>query len=150
MIVHIFGPWTGRNHDTTVYKHSKLEETIRQDPRFGDVLIYGDPAYGKNDVIHSPTGGALRTMSRQDRQVNKSMSESRVSVEWSYGQNISYWAYLDFKKEMQIGKMPVGMMFRVATLLTNCITAFKRGNTNSDYFNRDPPQVGDYLRNRER
>ena len=85
MNVHIFGPWTGRNHDTTVYKHSKLEETIRQDPRFGDVLIYGD-------VIHSPIGGALRTMSRQDRQGNKSMSESRFSVEWSYG---------------QIGKMPV-------------------------------------------
>ena len=145
--MHIYGPFTGQNHDITMYRQSKLEETIREDGRFDRKLIYGDPAYGKNDIIHSPVGGALRNMSPHDRECNRSMSSVRVSVEWSFGQIINYWAYLDYKKEMQIGKFPVGDMFRVATLLTNCITIYNGGNTNSDFFELAPPTIEDYLRN---
>ncbi len=40
IIVHIFGPFTGRNYDITMYRHSNIEETIRHDRRF-EGFVFG-------------------------------------------------------------------------------------------------------------
>ncbi|OWY94691.1 hypothetical protein PHMEG_00035506 [Phytophthora megakarya] len=54
LIAHSFGPVEGRRHDLTVLRASKLEDEIRTDGRFVGFVIYGDAAYGRNDVFASP------------------------------------------------------------------------------------------------
>ncbi|ETL49075.1 hypothetical protein L916_01383 [Phytophthora nicotianae] len=73
------------------------------------------------------------------------MSRVRVSVEWSYGQVTNYWTALDFKRQARIGVQPVGSMYRVAVLLTNCITCTRGGNSISDYFGLSPPSLRSFL-----
>ncbi len=143
IISHLFGPFPGRNHDSAMLAASGLKDSVREDERFRGFLIFGDPAYGKDDVVWSPFQGQLLT--EQQKMVNKSMSKVRVSVEWSYGQVIQYWSYLDFKHQMCARKMSVGLMYSVAVLLTNCITCVRGGNNNSDFFQVKPPTIEEYL-----
>ncbi|ETV89967.1 hypothetical protein H310_15194 [Aphanomyces invadans] len=50
------------------------------------------------------------------------MSRVRISVEWSFGQVLQYWTIVVFKKKMRIGNSPISKMYKVAVLLTNCVT----------------------------
>ncbi|ETP15685.1 hypothetical protein F441_09609 [Phytophthora nicotianae CJ01A1] len=148
LIAHLYGPFPGRNHDIKLFKDSKISERIRNDSRFQQYKIYGDQAYGNDDVLTSPYAGAVGNRSREQRQVNVSMSRVRVSMEWSYGQVTNYWTALDFKRQARVGIQPVGLMYRVGVFLTNCITCTQGGNTISDYFGLAPPSLSVYLNTR--
>ncbi|ETP27956.1 hypothetical protein F442_22758 [Phytophthora nicotianae P10297] len=148
LIAHLYGPFPGRNHDIKLFKDSKISERIRNDSRFQQYKIYGDQAYGNDDVLTSPYAGAVGNLSREQRQVNVSMSRVRVSVEWSHGQVTNYWTALAFKRQARVGIQPVGLMFRVGVFLTNCITCTQGGNTISDYFGLAPPSLSVYLNTR--
>ncbi|KAF0701891.1 hypothetical protein AaE_016260 [Aphanomyces astaci] len=143
IIAHAFGPIEGRRHDLTILRQSNLESVIGMDGRFGGFVVYGDPAYGYSDQLASPFGGARLTAAQ--REVNKSMSRVRISVEWSFGQVVQYWPIVDYKKKMRIGKSPISKMYKVAVLLTNCITCDRGRNTNSVYFGLPPPSLEEYL-----
>lgn len=143
IIAHAFGPIEGRRHDLTILRQSNLEAVIASDERFNGYVVYGDPAYGYSNQLASPFGGAR--LSDAQRHVNKSMSRVRISVEWSYGQIVQYWPIVDFKKKMRIGNTPVAKMYKVAVLLTNCITCARGRNTNSVYFGLSPPKLEEYL-----
>jgi hypothetical protein len=60
-------------------------------------------------------------------------------------QIVQYWPIVDFKKKMRIGNTPVAKMYKVAVLLTNCITCARGRNTNSVYFGLSPPKLEEYL-----
>ncbi|ETV67595.1 hypothetical protein H257_16194 [Aphanomyces astaci] len=47
--------------------------------------------------------------------------------------------------KMRIGKSPISKMYKVAVLLTNCITCDRGRNTNSVYFGLPPPSLEEYL-----
>ncbi|ETV86977.1 hypothetical protein H257_01995 [Aphanomyces astaci] len=143
IISHAFGPIEGRRHDLTILRQSKLESVIAADTRFRGFVIYGDPAYGYSDQLASPFGGARLTAAQ--REVNKSISRVRISVEWSFGQVLQYWPIVDFKKKSRIGNSPIAKMYKVAVLLTNCITCDRGRNTNSAYFGLPPPTLEEYL-----
>lgn len=73
----------------------------------------------------SPT--LLRTFDRARitkilRQLNRIMSLSRITVEWAFGKIIRYFAFLDVKKNLKLQLQPVGKMYVVAAILTNCHT----------------------------
>ena len=70
------------------------------------------------------------------------MKEVRVSVEWIFGDIINYFKFLEFKKALKIGLRSVGKMYIVCALLYNTRTILY-GNTTSQYFNINPPTLGD-------
>ncbi|ETV90437.1 hypothetical protein H310_14781 [Aphanomyces invadans] len=83
-IAHAFGPIEGRRHDLVISRQSNLENIIANNDQFRGFVVYGDPAYGYSNQLASPFGGACLT--DPQKQVNKSMSRVRISVEWSLGQ----------------------------------------------------------------
>ncbi|OWZ04245.1 hypothetical protein PHMEG_00023878 [Phytophthora megakarya] len=124
-------------------RKSQLEEELQADQRFRGFLIYGDQAYGRTDVFASPFKGSRLT--RAQATINASMAEVRTSVEWSYGQVVNYWSAVDFKRKMAVGQVPVEKLYKVAVILTNCITILRGGNNNSQYLDLDPPTLDEYF-----
>ncbi|OWZ05504.1 hypothetical protein PHMEG_00022399 [Phytophthora megakarya] len=120
-----------------MFKESCIANVIRSDVRFKPYRIYGDQA---------AFTGAIGNLSRDQKQVNKSMSKVRISVEWGYGQVVNYWTALDVKRQARSGTQPVGSMYRVAVLITNCLTCSNGGNTIGAYLRLSPPSVEEYLK----
>ena len=81
----------------------------------------------------------LETADNAKRKVNKSMSKVRISVEWSFGQQLQYWTILDFKRQQVLKVVPVVSWYKVAVFLTNYIAIMWGSNTNSEYFGLHPP-----------
>ncbi|GMF51745.1 unnamed protein product [Phytophthora fragariaefolia] len=90
---------------------------IGRDRRFHGYLLYGDPAYGQTDVISSPFDKMGAT--REEIEVNGSLSKVRISVEWMFGKIIGEWAMMDFKRKMSIGNVPAGMLYGQKVSLAN-------------------------------
>ncbi|KAE9093882.1 hypothetical protein PF007_g17964 [Phytophthora fragariae] len=143
IIVHMFGPGQGRAHDLTLLDGSALEEIISRDHRFRGYLLYGDPAYGHTYVFASPFDKVGATS--EELVVNKSLSSVRIAVEWGFGQIISEWALLDFKRKMSIGNVPVGMLYEVTAIFANCVTIARHQNVISSYFDVPPPTFAEYF-----
>ncbi|OWZ01525.1 hypothetical protein PHMEG_00027065, partial [Phytophthora megakarya] len=95
---------------------------------------------------HSVYSGHKRKLTTDEKSVNNAMSKVHVSVEWSSSHVVNYWTAIDFKQAQRAGITPVSQMYRVAVLLTNCITCVQSGNGVSDYFDLSPPSLHDYLR----
>ena len=74
------------------------------------------------------------------------MSAVRICVEWGFGKVISNFAFMDFKKNLHIYLQPLGKMYFVAVLLTNCHTCLY-GSQTGMYFNLAPPDLHVYLHN---
>lgn len=75
---------------------------------------------------------------------NSAMSRVRTSVEWLFGDIISYFEFLDFKKNLKLGLSSVGKMYIVSAILRNGLTCLY-GNTTSDFFLCDPPDLETYF-----
>jgi hypothetical protein len=145
LIAHLFGPFPGRSHDMKMFAESGLAERVRSDSRFAHCRIFGDCAYGRDDIMFRPFDGAVSNLTDAQKEINSKMSKIRVSVEWSYAQVVNYWYALDVKSNLRVGTQPVGQIYRLADLLSNCITCIRGGNTASDYFNVKPPDIREYL-----
>ena len=104
--------------------------------------LYGDPGYANSKFILSPF--KLARPGSKRAQFNKDMSALRVSVEWSFGKIVNLFAFLDFKKTQKIRLQPLGKMFVVAALLTNCHTCLN-GSSTSNVFGLAPPLLEEYL-----
>ena len=75
---------------------------------------------------------------------NTSMSVVRVSVEWLFGEIINYFKFMDFKKNLKINLSSVGKMYIVSAILRNALTCLY-GNSTSDFFQLDPPNLQEYF-----
>lgn len=75
---------------------------------------------------------------------NTAMSRVRTSVEWLFGDIISYFKFLDFKKNLKLGLSSVGRMYIVSAILRNGLTCLYE-NTTSDFFLCDPPDLETYF-----
>jgi hypothetical protein len=65
-------------------------------------------------------------------------------VEWIFGDIANYFKFLDFKKNLKIALSQVGKIYRVCALLQNALTCMY-GNTTSQFFNLDPPDLNEYF-----
>ena len=72
------------------------------------------------------------------------MSAVRSSVEWLFGDIISYFKSLDLKKNLKIGLSSVGKMYIVSALLQNALTCLY-GNQTSSFFDLEPPTLEEYF-----
>lgn len=106
------------------------------------MCLYGDPAYPLTLHLQNPFRYAILTPEMQ--AYNKSMSATRVSVEWVFGEVLNSFKFLDFKKNLKIQLSSVGKMYIVCALLYNAITCLY-GNQTSKFFNLDPPTLQEYF-----
>ena len=106
------------------------------------MCLYGDPAYPLRVHLQSPFTNARLTPDM--KAFNESMSAVRVSVEWTFGDIINSFKFLDFKKNLKIGLSSVGKMYIICALLQNAITCLY-GNQSSRYFDLEPPTVQEYF-----
>ena len=106
------------------------------------LCIYGDLAYPMRVHLQVPYQGAR--LSNDQQSFNASMSTVRTAVEWVFGDITSYFAFLDFKKNLKIGLSPIGKMYAVCALLRNAVTCLYGSSTGS-YFDVQPPTLQEYF-----
>lgn len=147
LICNLFGPIEGRHHDAFMLAESGLTNQLIQnmnDPNGQPYVLYGDPAYPVSNHILAPFRGAHLTQA--ETTFNKDMSVVRSGVEWGYGKIVQNFAFMDFSKNLKVLLQPVGKMYIVSALLSNCHTCLY-GSLTSQYFNVQPPDLESYLRN---
>ena len=100
LVTFLHGPFEGRRHDSGMLRECGLLHLLDEhsfSPN-GDILcIYGDPAYPLCPHLQAPFRNAALTEEQQTW--NQRMSSTRVSVEWLFGDIITYFKCLDFKKK---------------------------------------------------
>lgn len=146
LICSLSGPYEGRRHDAGVFARSGLLEQLQQHmnlPGGETYALFGDSAFPFS--VYLQKGYAGNHLTPAQEAFNARMSSVRQAVEWSFEEITTYWPYLDMKRQQKVGLQPVGLHFRVAVLLINCLTCMKRGNEVSDYFQLSPPILQDYL-----
>ena len=135
----------GKRHDAAMLGDSRLLQNLEQYAFSTDgqaMCLYGDPAYPLRLHLHAPFRYAMLTPEMQ--AFNKSMSATRVSVEWIFGDVINSFKFLDFKKNLKIRLSSVGKMYIVCALLQNAIACLY-GNQTSKFFGLEPPSVQEYF-----
>jgi hypothetical protein len=110
---------------------------------FGLFYILGDSAYPNNDLMLSVFKG--NQLPLHAVAFNKIVCPLQTSVEWGYEKIVKYWAFLDFKKQMKIGKSSIIAMWHTAVFFTNVLTCTKGGNQISSFFGLPPPSVEEYI-----
>ena len=141
--VAVHGPYEGKCHDSFLLAQSGLMGQMAALPRMdnGDQFcLYGDAAYPSLPQMIT----AYQSPNPMEEQFNKSMSKARESVEYGFGKVVMYWPFCDFKKNLKLHLQPVGKIYLVCTLLTNCHTCLYGNNVNS-LFDSSPPSLEDYL-----
>lgn len=106
------------------------------------LCIYGDPAYPLRLHLQAPYRNSHLIAEQQS--FNSSMSTTRAAVEWVFGDISTYFALLNFKKNLKIGLSPVGKLYSIGAQLRNALTCLY-GNTTSTFFNLDPPTIEEYF-----
>lgn len=150
LIANLYGPVTGRRHDSYMLNESQLMEKIQQKwsaPQFlQHYCIFGDSGYPLKPRLITPYLG--NSLSQQQKLFNTSMSKMRICVEWEFGEIFEQFAFLDFKKNQKIYLQPLSKYMKVAAILKNCQTCLN-GSQTSAYFNLSPPNLESYLNNLE-
>lgn len=145
IIANLFGSVNGRRHDRHVLAKSRLLTKLQQKfRRFQNPpYMYSDTGYPLKKFLITPFKGAINM---RQRFVNKEMSKLRVSVEWGFGKVVQLFPFVDFKKNLKLLNQQVPNYYKVSVILTNCHTCLY-GSQVSSYFQCDPPELEDYLRN---
>ena len=75
---------------------------------------------------------------------NASMSPVRIAVEWVFADVLTYFGFVDFKKNLKIGLSLVGKMYCICALLQNALTCLY-GSSTSSFYEVQPPTINDYF-----
>ena len=141
LIASLFGPVEDRRHDSGMLVDSGLLQELSHyqfAPDGTPLCVYGDPTYPLCVHLQGPFKGAHLTPA--ELQFKKAMSQVRVSVEWLFGDIVNYFAFLDFRKNLEIGLSKVGKMYIVCALLRNAHSCLYQSSP-SKLFGIDPPQI---------
>jgi hypothetical protein len=85
--------------------HPERSLNLHRTGLFPGHYLYGDAGYGLNEWLLRPFQSV--GIGKKETKFNKALSRGRVSVEWFFGEVVQYWAHVDFKKGMKIGKSPL-------------------------------------------
>ena len=102
------------------------------------LCIYGDLEYPLRFHLQAPYRVA-HLMADQEG-FNSSMSKVRSAVEWVFGDILSYFAFLDFKKNLKMCLSPVGTMYSACGLVRNAHTCLY-SSMSSSFFDLEPPTI---------
>lgn len=99
IISHLYWPLEGWRHDAGMLRESGLLRNLAEHCQKSDgrsYCLYGDPAYSLSLYFLSPFKGARLVGGQQEW--NRRMSRVRQAVEWGFGNVVTKWAFVDFKK----------------------------------------------------
>ncbi|GAV09950.1 hypothetical protein RvY_19429 [Ramazzottius varieornatus] len=142
------GPEPGSFHDAKLLYRSQILTQLRESPIWTPTLesgfyLYGDQAYKSTPQVIGP----IRfNASPLELACNAAMKTLRVSVEWGFGKIGTLFAFNNYPEDLKLGVQPLGMYFKVSTLLTNCHTCLN-GSQTSNHFSVEPPTLLQYLEN---
>ena len=150
LIVNLYGPMPGGKHDTALLQDSCVLNYMATTPDFTrddgtPLVLYGDLALPPNQHLGRPHCPINRKLPASLRQFNDEMSGVRTAVEWEFGTVLEEFAFLDFQKSLNVFQSPIGTMYIVGCILTNCLLCFKGYNKTSSYFGLQPPTIQEYL-----
>ena len=143
---HVYGPVCGSRHDQHLVHVSKV---------LSWVTSHGSCATGEPYVCYADAGYAVapglmrpfadEAINIQHKAFNEVMSGVRICVEWEFGDIVTQWAHVNYKRSQMIanGSRP-GQQYLVAALLTNCRNCLRPGQT-SKYFQCAPPALEAYI-----
>jgi len=142
LIGSFYGPFEGKMNDIVMLQKSGISQRLR-DLFYGrrQYDLFGDKAYVHQDFIMCPYRGWT---SKRRKRFNTSMSKARVAVEHSFGLTQNLWVSNAFKQQLKSGLQPVGDLYKVSILLTNCYTCL-HGNQIGNRFGIRPPTLHQYL-----
>ena len=135
----------GKRHDSMMLQMSGLLGQLSQyshDSAGNPLCIYGDPAYPLRAHLQAPCRNVGITPDQL--AFNAFMSKVRSAIEWVFGDIVSYFAFLDFKKNLKIGFSPIGTMYCACALLRNAHTCLY-SSMSSSFFDLQPPTIRDYF-----
>lgn len=118
-----FGPYQGKEHDSTVFKATGVIEKlqamkVRTQKRW---ILFGDSAFARGEHVQRMFKGAWNNPDRT--MYNKRMASMRICVEWGFGGLKNLFPYIRDAASMKLGSAPVGRIFSVAAFLKNCHNA---------------------------
>ena len=144
IIVHFWGPFEGRRHDSALYFFSGLDQEISQvcDRHGNQMCIYGDSAYAARQYLLTPFKGS--NLSQLETDFNGNMAKVRTCVEWGFGKICGNFAFLDFHKNLKARLQAVGKYYLVGAILTNAHTCLY-GSQTGRYFLLEPPTLDQYF-----
>lgn len=145
LIFALWGPEVGRRHDLTLLRKSGWEIKFIES-LFLDAVqyyVYCDSAYNLRPYMQVPF--SLLGISNEKKKFNKTMSQMRVSVEWSYGELKKFWTTNDYSRILKVRQAPVSTMYKASVLLLNVRLCLYGGGLTSNFFQCEPPSIDEYL-----
>ena len=145
LIANVYGPVEGSRHDSAILAMSGLLPQLEQhsvSPTGESLCIYGIQPILRLQLQRPCERRAHLTEEQQ--AFNQSMSKARVSVEWSFGDIVTYFKFTDFTKNLKIGLSSVGKIYSVCALLRNAMTCL-HGSTTLTFFDLQPPALCEYF-----
>ncbi|RDB30989.1 hypothetical protein Hypma_000158 [Hypsizygus marmoreus] len=128
IMIHIYGPVEGRQHDETVYKESSLEDILKahfHTPEEAELFIFGDSGYSCHGHILTPYKDP---QTEAQHSWNSQMSKVHEPVD----------------QNAKVLLQPCGLYYLVAILLCNAHTILHYSQT-LQYFNCAPPSLEEYF-----
>jgi DDE superfamily endonuclease len=146
LIVFLYGPECGNRHDTVLWHDSGIGRQLAYlMPRHGDrplFKLYGDPAYQESFQVSRPF--PLPAPGSAQAAMNTEMSKLRQCVEWTFGNIVTFYGYLSWKREMKVLHKPVAKYYVVASFMWN-IRSTVCGNETARFYGTTTMSTEEYL-----
>ncbi|CAN0455877.1 unnamed protein product, partial [Pylaiella littoralis] len=143
-MMEIWGPETGRRHDSLLLSRSGLNGRLAalQEGNTTQYRVYGDAAYPI--LSHVDRGFRGEGLTDAQKAYNKELSKVRVAVEWQFGKVVQIFPFVDFAKNLKIRLQAVAKYYALAVLLTNAHTCIS-GSITGFYFDMTAPSLEAYF-----
>jgi hypothetical protein len=152
MFLHFGGPYAGAATDLNMLVESRAVQDLR------DALIATGAVDQVMDVvcdkIYNIAAAGVAALRRRHNGNVEVLEDAaacfiRIPVEWSQGNVINLFSFLDFEKNLKINEREIGKYICVGALLTNLHTCLY-GSQTSSYFSIEienvfPPTLEEYM-----
>ena len=146
LCIHLAPPFVGSKHDATMLDESGLLDELR------DVIahlgkhycMYADAIYSLSIYCLTGYRRSNPNTTAAQREWTRIMNAPRTSVVWIIGKVGTTSALTTDGRQQKLMLQNLGMIYSVATLVTNCHTCCYGGVT-SQYFETVPPELEAYM-----
>jgi hypothetical protein len=146
IIVHLGGPFAGRNNDAGVLIRSSIRYYLSEyarSPVGRQLVVYGDEGYSQSTEVQAAFRGNVLTYEQEARNV--SMGRPRLATEWAFGFVSKNFSLINYYQKLRLLLFPVGHYYPVAVLFSNLLRCFGRDSITQSYFGKAPPAPNEYL-----
>jgi hypothetical protein len=138
-------------HEQGGYRHAGLFTTCTPHggaPRFAHFYGFGDAAFAAHEYMRKILPSVDRThVHLPVNRYNRSMSRSRIVVEWQFGLIKRHWGLLHNADNLRIGSSKVAGNFFNAAFLSACLGLARHRVPAADYFGIESQTLEYYLAN---